>query len=193
MERKCAFSELDTSVDYLKPDHDEQEVILTIGEAGSGKSQIAKQIVEEWDYVQLSQDDIGPRRKVVQRMEQALDAGHSVVIDNTFADIRMRAQYIRAIQAYFKRTKKPVHIRAFVINGQWSAVKRRAFALHMNNVRMRMGGKCIPIIAYHVYRKKYEPPTETEGFTEVVNTKFLPRFISPEHVLAFNQLTEIPR
>ena len=157
------------------------------------KFENAKQIADEWGCVSLSQDEHGPRNKVIQHMERELKAGKSIIIDNTFPDTVSRSRYIKVVQDYFKRSKKPVHIRALVINGAWTAAKRRAFALHMNAVRMRMGGKTIPIVVYNVYRKKYMPPNETEGFTEIVNTKFLPRFTGPDHVLAFSQLTEIPR
>lgn len=177
-------SEIDTSLDEYFDD--EQEVILMIGPPASGKSTIAKKIASR-GYVRVNQDELKSKAKVVKAVREALDNGKSVVVDNTNLDPTKRAEIIKIAQEYFKDTDKPVKIRAFHINGEWDIKKQVEFAKHLNDVRQRLGGRYINEITYRVLLKNFEPPIEEEGFTEIINIPFIPRFKNAEHLLAFLQ------
>jgi bifunctional polynucleotide phosphatase/kinase len=187
--KKIKLTDLDTSIDYLKSDTNHQEVILTVGAAASGKSSIADQVTDWANYESVSQDEYRTWQKTIKMMLEALNRGKSVIVENTHPDVISRKRYIEAAQDYFESKDKPVQIRAFFINGDWDKQKRRDFAEHMNVVRSRLGGKYIQQVAYRTYFKKFKKPDESEGFTEIINTKFMPRLDSPEHAIAFLQRT----
>ena len=177
-------SEIDTSLD----EHfdDTQEMILMIGPPASGKSTIAKKIAEH-GYIRINQDELKSKAKVIKAIQDALKQGKSVVVDNTNLDPTKRAEIIKIAQKYFSETDKPVKIRAFHINGDWDVRKQVEFAKHLNVVRQRLGGAYIKEIAYRVLLKNFEPPKEEEGFTEIINIPFIPRFKNAKHLLAFLQ------
>ncbi len=178
-------SEIDTSLDEYF--NDGQEVILMIGPPASGKSTIAKKIASTRGYVRVNQDELKSKVKVMKAIQEELNSGKSVVVDNTNLDPTKRAEIIKIVQEYFTENDKPVKIRAFHINGDWSTEQQVEFAKHLNVVRQRLGGTYINEITYRVLLKNFEPPKEEEGFTEIINIPFIPRFRNPKHLLAFLQ------
>lgn len=193
---KRKLSELDVSINYLKPSfftEKEQEVILLIGPPGIGKSALAKRIERDWDYVRINQDTLGSKGAVDKELYKTLQTGSSVVLDSTNGNLKRRREQIAIASQYFREKEKPVHIRALVMAGELPIKEQRALAEHMNIVRERASGdnakQRVPEIVYRLYYKDYTPPTEDEGFTEIVNVKFVPRFIKPEDALHFLQRT----
>jgi len=183
------ISELDSSLTYLKPHNTQQEVIFMIGAPGSGKSNISRRIEKEWKYVRINQDELGSKKAVDNELTLELNNGNSIVLDATNGTSSRRSELVNIINDYFKDAKKPVHIRAFVMNGDLSQDMQRDLASHLNQVRERAGATRIPQIAYRVYYSKYIPPTEEEGFTQIQNVKFVPCFKKAIDVLNFMQLT----
>ena len=179
-------SELDTLLDDYFGD-EEQEIILMVGLPASGKSTIAKRIAKDYGYKRVNQDEMKTKAKVYKAIRTYLRQGKSVVVDNTNLDPARRDEIIKIAQEHFANTERPVKIRAFYINGDWPLEKQIAFAKHLNTVRQRLDGPYINELVYRVMLKKFEPPTEAEGFTEIINIPFLPRFKNAEHVLAFLQ------
>jgi bifunctional polynucleotide phosphatase/kinase len=190
---KIKISELDVAINYLQPINDEQEVILLVGPPGIGKSALAKRIEREWDYVRINQDALGSKSAVDKELQQTLQSGHSIVLDSTNGNLKRRREQIAIVSKYFRDKGKPVHIRAFVMAGDLSTSEQRALAQHLNIVRERGSGENVrqrvPEIVYRLYYKDYVPPSEDEGFTEIVNVKFVPRFLKPEDALHFLQRT----
>jgi bifunctional polynucleotide phosphatase/kinase len=182
------LSELDTSIKHLKGD--KQEVILMIGAPATGKTSMAKRMVKEWDYVWINQDRVGTKKNVDKELEQVLKKGKSVVLDSTNGSATRREEQIDIAKEYFRKKDLPIHIRAFVMNGNYSEAMQKELAHHMNLVRERStNNPRIPAIAYRMYYSRYSPPSESEGFTQIQNVEFLPRFPTTQSVLNFLQRT----
>ena len=65
-------------------------------------------------------------------------------------------------------------------------------AHHLNFVRQNMTNgevRRIPDVAYNVYKKNAEEPSTDEGFKEVVNIDFTPRFDDDTHRKLFEEWT----
>lgn len=78
-----------------------------VGSPGSGKSHFAKHYLKEYEYV--NRDILGSWQKCIAKVEQYLNQGKSVVVDNTNPDLASR-------QRYTEITKKHnVPIRCFVM------------------------------------------------------------------------------
>jgi len=188
--KKRKLSDLDTSISYLKVFSNEknptQEVILLIGPPGSGKSIIAKRVEKEWGYVRINQDLLGKKEKVDNMLETTLDSGKSVILDSTNSDSKRRREQINIAQKYFKNAKKPIIIRAFVMNGNLSVNDQRLLAEHLNAIRERKGLSRVPQIGVRMYYKNYSPPTEDEGFTQIQSVNFVPCFTAKD-ILHFMQ------
>lgn len=190
---KLKMSDLNTSIDYLKletNDNKQQEVILLIGPPGIGKSALATQIEKKWNYVRINQDTLGTKDAVDKKIKQTLQSGKSVVLDSTNSNAKRRKEQIAIALAYFREHNKPIHIRAFVMAGDLSQADQRALAEHLNIVRernIRQPKTRVPDIVYRKYYKEYTSPTESEGFTDIVNVKFVPKFSKPIDALHFLQ------
>lgn len=188
---KRKLSELDTSISYLKlisNEKNQQEVILLIGPPGSGKSVIAKRIEKEWGYIRINQDLLGKKEKVDSMLANTLEEGKSVILDSTNSDTKRRREQITIAQNYFKSAKKPIVIRAFIMNGNLSVNDQKILAEHLNAIRERKGLSRVPQIGVRIYYKNYTAPTEDEGFTQIQNVNFVPRFAAKD-VLHFMQRT----
>jgi len=182
------ISELDSSIKYLKGQG--QEVILMIGPPASGKTSIAKRIAKEWKYTRINQDTVGSKKKVDDLLEKSLNDGKSVVMDSTNGNPDRRSEQIDIAKEYFRENDLPIHIRAFVMNGDMPEEIQQELAHHMNLVRERStNNPRIPKIAYRIYYKNYQPPSESEGFTQIRNVKFVPKFSNANDVLNFYQRT----
>ena len=179
--------EMDTSLDDYFEDSDTQEVILMIGPPACGKSTIAKRICRDYGYKKVSRDILKTKVKEHKTLREYLRQGKSVVIDNTNLKPVNRKELIKIAQDHFANKNLPVKIRAFHINGDWSRAKQVEFAKHLNIVRLRIKNIYISDVAYRTLLKKFESPDESEGFTEVINIPFIPRFKNAEHVLSFLQ------
>ena len=45
---------------------------------------------------------------------------------------------------------------------------------HLNNVRHLYNNQNkVPDMVYHIYKKKYQPPSLNEGFDEIINIPFI--------------------
>ena len=83
----------------------------------------------------------------------------------------------------------------------WLGVPCRCFimktplelARHLNLVRQNQTKgqvRRIPDVGYHVYKKNFEAPTKTEGFSEIVEVDFVPKFDSSTDQRLFKQWTD---
>jgi len=152
------------------------DVILMVGYPGAGKTTYCKKyMVKPHNYAWVNRDTLKTPAKCKKFVKQALAQGESVVVDNTHPTKKRRAEYIAIAKEF------GANIRCF-----WIQLEKEE-AEHMNGYRFRLGGMRVPIIAYNVFRKNFEPPTKAEGFADVVKVNFIPDFADAEKEKLFMQ------
>ena len=156
-----------------------QELILMIGIPASGKSTFAIRYLESKGYVRANRDLMGTMPKCLAAVKAALSSGKSAVVDNTNPSTSAREPFISLAK------KSGVRVRALFMETP------ETLADHCNLFRERFNGtKRIPDIAYNMYRKNFEAPSKTEGFDEVLNVPWIPKFDSASDRSLFLEWTE---
>lgn len=123
-----------------------QEVILLVGNQGSGKSSTAAEFSKDNpNYVVISQDQYKTKDKVKRQMEIEFKSGKSVIIDRTNPAVSDRAEFISLAKQFGAKS----------IRIWWLARDGRPF----NELRPKPVSK----ICYNIYSKNFEVPTEEEG------------------------------
>lgn len=129
-----------------------QEIIIMCGYPGSGKSTIADKVFgTNTSYVILSGDLLKTSSKMTKAAKSPIADGKSVIFDATNMTRAKRAEYINCAQNY------NILVRCIYVATSMEE------SMFRNNKRPKEN--IVPKIAYYVMRKKFEPPSENEGFT----------------------------
>ena len=140
-----------------------QEILLVSGMPGSGKTTLTSRYTNEAGYASVNLDTLRSAAQVTEKAKAFLDQGRSLVIDQTFPSKDSRAPYV-AMAA-----KRGIPIRIICFNTP------RSVAVHLNIIRnWVLGQPLVPQIAYHMFEKNYQTPTEAEGFSTVLSLPFTP-------------------
>jgi len=138
------------------------ELIILIGLPAAGKSTFAQQyFAATHEYVSKDRlrNNGRPRRRQARRIDAALQAGRSVVVDNTNATIEERTALICLGQAY------GAHIAGYYFpTAAGDALVRN---------RARTGKARVPAVAVYATRKKLIPPGDAEGFDALFAVRIL--------------------
>ncbi len=136
------------------------ELILLIGLQAAGKSTFYRQRLAD-GYIHISMDLLRnnphPARRQAQLIEQALQAGQSVVVDNTNPTPEVRAPLIALGRLY-----------GTTITGYYfppdaaGSIKRNA---------AREGKQKVPPVAIYATRKKLRAPSYAEGFNQLYSVE----------------------
>jgi predicted kinase len=121
------------------------ELIILIGLPASGKSTFAQQyFAATHDAVSMDRlrRSVRPRRRQARLIDAALQAGRSVVVDNTNATVEERTALICLAGYYFPTAVGDALVRN----------------------RARIGKARVPAVAIYATRKKLIPPSKSEGF-----------------------------
>lgn len=121
---------------------DYQSMFIAVGNQGSGKSSYYKNHLEPLRWFHANQDKIGTYAKVLKEIEKALKEGQSVYVDATNPSFSKRQDYIKLAIKY----QIPTLIIYFVRDGHG-----------FNQLRSE---NRVPEIAYSIYYKNLEEPTE---------------------------------
>ena len=148
-----------------------KEVIVFTGFPASGKSSFYKTFLRPKGYEHVNRDTVGSWQKCVAQCSKFLEAGKSVVVDNTNPDVESRKKYIDCA------SKLSVPVRSFLFTTS------EAHSRHNNRFREltlkedeEEKYKKVNQIAYNMYKSKFTEPKVSEGFLEVVKVRFLPVF-----------------
>lgn len=132
------------------------DVLIFIGLQGAGKSTFFQRYFAS-THAYISKDTFRnnkhPARRQQQLLEEALQAGHSVVIDNTNPTIEARAAIIQLAHSYH----------ATVIGYYFESSVRES----LERNKQREGKARVPPVAIYATAKKLVPPSFDEGFERI--------------------------
>jgi len=118
--------------------NNENEIVIFVGMPGSGKSSYYNKYLT--DHINIEQDKLVTRQKVLKQLNTSLKTGKSIVINATNPSQEDREEFYRkALEHNYK-----IKVLYFIINGTG-----------FNKLR----DKPVPTIVYHKYFKKLDPPT----------------------------------
>jgi bifunctional polynucleotide phosphatase/kinase len=151
-----------------------QEAILFVGSPASGKTTFYQRHLAPLEYVHINQDTLKTRAKCIAAMVEAIEAGQSVVIDNTHPSIEARDVFLRIL------SKKNVPTKCF-----WFQTDPD-LALHLNVYRsLTKKTQRLPKLAFIAYKSRFQEPTLSEGFAEIVRIPLKPHFESSQEEKIF--------
>jgi bifunctional polynucleotide phosphatase/kinase len=127
------------------------EIIIMVGYPGSGKSAIAKNICKTGNYIHIEGDIYKTSSKMRKASLEYISQSKSIVFDATHSSIKKRKEFVDLSKKYNYKVKC-IHV-ATTLDISYKQNKSRS------------DEKQVPKIAYSVYKKYYEEPTEEEGFT----------------------------
>ena len=127
------------------------EIIIMVGYPGSGKSTIAENICKRDNYIHIAGDIYKTSSKMRKASLEYILQSKSIVFDATHSSIKKRKEFIDLGKKYNYEVKC-IHITT-------------SLDISYKRNKSRCDEKQVPKIAYSVYKKYYEEPTEEEGFT----------------------------
>lgn len=128
-----------------------KEIIVMMGYPASGKTTLANSMR---NYYRVDGDSLKTAAAMKKEAEKHVES-ENIIFDCTAATKEKRAEFI----AFAKKYERPIRL-FWVQTPMEEAMKR-------NRKRAEAGGADVPAVVFYVYRKKLEPPTEEEGFTEI--------------------------
>ena len=126
------------------------EIIIMVGYPGSGKSTIAKNICKNKNFIHIEGDIYKTYSKMIKASLEYILESKSIIFDATHSSIKKRNYFIELSKKY-KYKVKCIHVST-------------SLGVSYKRNKLRSDEKIVPKIAYSVYKKYYEEPTEEEGF-----------------------------
>ena len=163
-----------------------QNLVIMVGAPASGKSTIASKLARSShddnggnngiQTVIINQDTLKTKARCLGAARAALNAGNSVIIDNTNPTVAVRKEFLDLAPSGCSTQIVWVNL-------------DKDLVMHLNQVRQRLiGAKRIPMVAYNVFYKKFEAPTRREAAVHKIG--FQPNFKNKAQFLRFIQRSE---
>jgi bifunctional polynucleotide phosphatase/kinase len=133
---------------------EKQEIIILVGYPGSGKTTVTYLFEHQEHYDILHGDELKTESKMKRALKIGLENKKSVIIDATNPSIKKRNVFIEIAKKY----NPEIYIRIIELS---TTIEE---SMYRNSFRE----KPIPKIAFYMFRKNYEAPTEIEGINEII-------------------------
>lgn len=151
------------------------KVLMIMGYPASGKGTVAAPLVEN-GYVHLNRDAEGGKVvDLVPKMTNLLAAGKNVILDNTFPTAESRKPFIEAA----KKIKAEIvcaWLQSTIEDAQFNAcvrmIKRKGRLLDPSEHKKEKDPNLFPVAVLFAYRKAFQKPDMSEGFTRIEPIKF---------------------
>ena len=159
--KKKNFKNINELINFIC-DNNNQEVILMCGYQGSGKSTLSKLINTIYNnYKIINLDILKTKSKAFKLINDYLNEGLSLIIDNTNPSINSRYCFINKIKEYNKNIK--IKCIKFMTN-----IYLSKHLNHYRNIKNNFA-VLIPDIAYTMFNKNYSNPSFNEDIDEIIN------------------------
>ncbi|KAL3981799.1 Polynucleotide kinase 3 phosphatase family protein [Acanthocheilonema viteae] len=149
------------------------EMLIFVGYPGCGKSNLAQKLAAEHGYGIVNRDTLKTWQKCVELAKILLKRRQNVIIDNTNADRESRKRYISLAKSFGASS------RCFLFNCTLEQ------AAHNCKYRVIVDADEkhaeIGRVVLYGYKKKFEEPKLSEGFSSIVKVNFVPKFDCREH------------
>lgn len=133
-----------------------QEVLVLVGYPASGKSTVARDLEKNFGYVHIDGDVFKTAPKMLKEAAKYVDGAPSGVIFDATNGTRERRQcYVE-----FAR-KHNLRVRCL-----WKTTPIDV-SMEQNRERQKLGGPKVPDVVFYTFRKRFEEPSEDEGFVAV--------------------------
>ena len=131
------------------------EIIIMMGYPGSGKTTIAKHIsTTNNNYIHVPSDIYKTFSKMKKVANEHIINKKSIIFDATNSSIKKRKEILEYA------TKHNYEVKCIHVN--------TSLDISFKRNRLRIDKEQVPKIAYNVYKKYYEEPSETEGFKLII-------------------------
>ncbi|KAL8596825.1 hypothetical protein ACOMHN_027154 [Nucella lapillus] len=154
-----------------------QEVVVFVGLQASGKSSFAKNHLLPKGYVHVNQDTLKTWQRCVSECSRALEAGKSVIIDNTNVELETRARYIDCAR------KARVPCRCFFFDFTISHCRHNERYREISNKEHKPINEQI----FNSTKSRFKIPELREGFSKIVKVNFVPHFPDKLHEKVYRQ------
>ena len=140
-------------------------IIFLKGSPASGKSTLSDRL-EKLGFNIISQDKLGTKAKVISEFKKLLkDINNKIVLDNTNGQKKYRESFTDILK---KQNREYVLVNIDINKEQ---------SFFLNNYRAKVKNIiALPDVVIHSYFKKLEKIDKEEGFKEVYQLQFLPKF-----------------
>ncbi|XP_053277999.1 bifunctional polynucleotide phosphatase/kinase isoform X3 [Pleuronectes platessa] len=158
------------------------EVIVAVGFPASGKSTFFHTHIIPQGYSYVNRDTLGSWQSCVSACERSLKEGRSVAVDNTNPDPESRKRYVDVAKA------AGVSCRCFHFSASLEQAK------HNNKFREMAPSESkhakVNDMIFHSYKKHFVAPALSEGFAEILQIHFVPKFKDSQSETLFRQFSE---
>ena len=142
---------------------DSKELILLLGNPGSGKSSTAYKF-QEAGYNVVVSDELKDKKKMITFTEFYMNQDKSVVIDALNHTKEYRESFIQIAKKYDFKVRILWHIR----DGRCFNEIRGLYEKEYYGNSVYFHDKPVPDIVYNVYSSKFETPKSSEGIIELI-------------------------
>jgi hypothetical protein len=142
---------------------DSRELVLLIGNPGSGKSSTAYRF-QEAGYKIVISDDIKDKKKMLSFVEFYMNQNKSIVVDALNHTRETRDLYIKISKKYDFKIRILWHIR----DGRCFNALRGLYEKEYYGKSVYIHDKPVSDVVYNVYSSKFEEPKISEGTIELI-------------------------